>query len=161
MAPLRSFVFYGQGGRVTSFGMDALAAGLRQLGEVTTHEWWENVAPAVNRCEGRVALFGFSLGANQLGWLGPQFGREVDLGVAFDPSRQSPLCRRLNNEWVQTAPNYARLVCFYNPGVWLFGGSRYLGDNVEVVRVSMAHLAIPLSGELRRTALNLAASLPL
>lgn len=157
MGALRSFVLYGQGGRLTSFGMDALAAELARLGKVTTHEWREDLSAEVGRCADRVALFGYSLGANQLGWLGARFSRPVELGVAFDPSRQSPLCvRSADGSWTQRAPNYVRLLCFYNPGTWLFGGSTYEGANVQVVRISMPHLSVPLSPGLRRIAVNYA-----
>lgn len=151
---LRSYVFYGQGGRSTSAGMDLLAASLRDLGPTTTHSWYENVASDVGAQLGPVALIGFSLGGNQLGWLGPQFPRRVTLGVAMDPSRQSPLCQRVGSRWVQRAVNYDRFVCFYNPGTWIFGGSAYLG--AEEITISMPHLMVPLSVSLRQSVLALA-----
>lgn len=154
---MRSFVFYGQGGAATSLGMRSLADSLAPLGEVSLHKWYENVAAAVNACSGLVALFGFSLGANQLGWLGPQFTRQVDLGVALDPSKQSPLCK-VDRQGVryQEAVNFKKLVCFYNPNAWVFGGSTYKGSNVEVITINTMHLAVPSSSYIREIVLRYA-----
>lgn len=135
MHHIRMFVLYGQGGVATSFGMNTLADRLKQFGEVSTHNWNDvSVIPAINKHEGKVAVYGYSLGANQLGWIDTWAKRQIDLGVAYDPSKQSPLVRydSQKGEWVQYVHHYDRFICYYHPGAWLFGGSTFAGNNVEV-----------------------------
>ncbi len=133
---VRTFVLMGQGGRVTSPGMVSLAS---RLPNATVHSWDDgDVIPGVNTWPSKVAIVGFSLGANALGHIGAHARREIDLGVAYDPSRLSPLVAN----GVQSAPQFKRLICFQNVGAWFFGGSGYLGNNVETIKVNTFHLAI-------------------
>jgi hypothetical protein len=84
---VRTFVLLGQGGTLTSRGMLTVANEASKYGPVSVHSWYDvNVIPAINRETGRVAVFGYSLGANQLGWIGQHVTRKVDLGVAYDPA---------------------------------------------------------------------------
>lgn len=153
----RTFVFYGMGGYLTSFGMRDLATRLTKISTVSVHNWYDDVSPEVNKTADKVALFGYSLGANQLGWLGSRFKREVELGVAFDPSRQSPLCGQgKDGIWFQEAKNYKKLLCFFNKNTMIFGGSTYRGSNVEEHMINMPHLAVHLSDLLKNKAMDYA-----
>ncbi len=129
-----------------SFGMSQLADRLRSYGHTTYHDWNDqSVISAVNAwsAQDKVAIVGFSLGANELGWMDKHFSRDVDLGVAYDPSRQSPLVVPFSNgEYVQRADKYKRFLCYYNPGTWFYGGSRYLGHQVETTKINMPHLMV-------------------
>ena len=50
--------------------------------------------------------------------------------------------------YVQEATRYDRLLCYYNPGTWIYGGSRYVGPNVETIHIDMPHLSVQFSEEL-------------
>jgi hypothetical protein len=142
---VRTFVLLGQGGTFTSHGMLTLASEASKYGPVSVHSWYDvNVISAINRETGRVAVVGYSLGANQLGWIGQHITRKVDLGVAYDPSRQSPLARG----GVEQIPNFDRVICYYNPGTWFFGGAKLVGPNVELVPIISTHLGLQFRSDL-------------
>lgn len=135
----RIFVLMGQGGRLTSPGMVSLAGRLKQHGDTTLHSWDDaDVIPSINRSTLKIAVVGYSLGANAIGHIGSYAKRQIDLGVAYDPSRLSPLA----NNGIEYAPNFKRVLCYQNVGAWFFGGAGYAGKNVETVKVSTFHLAI-------------------
>lgn len=144
---VRSFILLGQGGSATSGGMYNLVEPLLQYGEVSVHDWASagDVANAVNAIHPYepVAIIGYSLGANDLGWIARFLKRHVNLGVAYDPSRKSPYAQYVNGEYVQRAPNFDKVISFYNPSTWFYGGSRYAGSNVEVVKINSTHLNVP------------------
>jgi hypothetical protein len=156
---MRIFVLSGQGGWLTSPGMLATAKALEPYGEVSTHVWndW-GVLPGVttaNHLGKRVAVIGYSLGANQLGWLDDHIRFKIALGVAIDPSKQSPLVHRNGDgEYVQVVQNYERLVCFYHAGAWLLGGSKYEGDGVENISVHGTHMTFQFDPNIRSTILK-------
>src|SRR5260370_40951260 len=95
MAIKRIFILSGQGGGWTSLPFEAeLSARLKKYGEVSTHLWRDATVPGlINKTPTRVkiAVAGFSLGANQLGWISGWVKRGIELGVAYDPTKQSPL----------------------------------------------------------------------
>jgi hypothetical protein len=132
----------GQGGRATSPGMVSLAERLEEFGKSSVHAWDDpmvvQLLNAALRSGGKAAVVGYSLGANQLGYISPLVHYRIDLGIAYDPSRFSPLVKN----GVQTAPNFRKLVCYHNVGAWWFGGSRYEGPNVKTVKVNAFHLAV-------------------
>lgn len=135
----RIFVLMGQGGRLTSPGIVSLSSRLGQHGAMTLHSWDDaGVIPAINQTKGTVAVVGYSLGANAIGHIGAHSDRWIDLGVAYDPSRLSPLV----NNGVQYAPQFKRVLCYQNVGAWFFGGAGYAGRNVETTKVNTFHLAI-------------------
>jgi hypothetical protein len=143
--PVRIYLLLGQGGLSTSSGMLALQTQLGGYGLVSVHDWNDvNVIPAINRETGRVAVVGYSLGANQLGWIGQHVTRNVDLGVAYDPSRQSPLTRG----GVEQIANFDRVICYYNPGTWFYGGAKLVGPNVEIVPISSTHWGVQFRSDL-------------
>lgn len=145
---IRVFVLLGQGGYWTSQGMVALAERIRNLGDtvVSTHSWNDpnDVVSTINNLPigQKIAVPGYSLGANQLGYISKYSVRMIDLGVAYDPSWLSPLVKMLNGEYVQTAARFERLICYHNTGAWIWGGSTYTGKNVEEHNVSHTHLGI-------------------
>lgn len=150
MTPVRSFILLGQYG--VGRGMLALQDPLSNLGRVTSHQWYDNsVISEINRTSIRVAVIGFSLGANQLGFISQNVIRKIELGVAYDPSRQSPLTRIAGGSYVETAPKFNRLICFYNPGTWFYGGAVYVGSNVQTVQISSTHFGVPNMPELHNT----------
>lgn len=134
----------GQGGILTSAGMHVLANSLAPYGAVTVHSWNDvglladiSESLALNQT---VIVIGYSLGANQLGWISRYIKKKIKLGVAIDPSKQSPLVESAEGGYVQSAPMYEKLVCFYHPQAWIFGGAKYVGENVELVPITGTHL---------------------
>ena len=130
--------------------MEQLAKRLEPYGQVTNHDWNDpGVVPAIGQQskDDPIVVIGFSLGANQLGWINDKTGRRIQLGVAYDPSRQSPLVGTSEDgrPYTQTATHYDRLLCYYNPGTWIYGGSRYVGSNVETTHIDMPHLSVQFS----------------
>jgi hypothetical protein len=164
-------VLSGQGGWVTSPGIATLADELRSYGEVEKYFWDspQALASAAThlRRSHRLVVVGYSLGGNQLGWMNKYFDEagiksqlEVDLGVAIDPSWLSPLCYRdQHGDYIQYAPRFRRLVCFWNKGAWWHGGSRYKGENVETVQVSGAHLMLQFDKDIRNRVISEVAQL--
>jgi hypothetical protein len=102
-----------------SSGMSALVPRLQRFGLTTYHDWNDQqIIVAMNRLPvtQKIVIVGFSLGANELGWIEGRIKRRINLGVAYDPSKQSPLCTRsAEGEYVQTVTQYDRLICYYNP----------------------------------------------
>ena len=144
---MRIFVGYGQGGVFTSPAMLALARKLGKYGEVSTHDWYNfalestryiNLHPTTP-----VACVGYSLSAGQLTYISSNAHRRPELGIAIDPSRMGGYVTfdRHLQEYVQAAPRFKRLICFYNQGAWPFGGALYVGGNVEVRPLNTFHLA--------------------
>lgn len=144
MNHVRSFILLGQYG--FGSGMLALQEPLSKFGPVTSHQWYDNgVINEINRTSGiRIAVIGFSLGANQLGYIGQNIRRPVDLGVAYDPSRKSPMARQIpGGRYVEDITNFNRVICFYNPTTWWFGGACYIGPGVEIREISSTHFGVP------------------
>ncbi len=145
MIDVRSFVLLGQGGRLTSAGMLSLGEPLSRYGQVTIHGWDESnyIIGNINSGEHKnVAVIGYSLGANALGWIGSHTTRPIDLGIGYDPSRKSQLAKwTFNDGWVERCPNFKKLICYYNPDTWYFGGAKY--DRGEIVPISTPHLMVP------------------
>lgn len=151
MAKPRIFVLMGQGGHLTSAGMAGLAGRLAELGSTSLSAWNDNaVLPAIVKSTGPVAVIGYSLGANQLGWISQHVKRPIDLGVAYDPSWLSPMVERWGGKYVQRAPNFKRLIAYRNVGAWVWGGSTYIGKNVEEYEVSDFHLGIQFNEQLHK-----------
>jgi hypothetical protein len=150
---IRIAVMYGQVAALSP-GMMMLARRLEEFGPVTTFTWgdtnnqleWIRSGLAIDR----IALVGFSLGANQIGWLDQLLVSErIDLAIAYDPSRQSPLVRKVGSEYVQTVRRTKRLVCYYNPRTWFYGGSRYeYATNIETITINMPHMLVQFSQSL-------------
>jgi len=38
---------------------------------------------------------------------------------------------------------FDKLICYYNPSTWVFGGAKYVGPNVEIVPINAMHLNVP------------------
>jgi len=142
-APMRIYVLYGQYGWATSSGMYYLAQSLAQYGEVSIHEWDDRtVVPQARRHSGKVVVIGFSLGANTAVAIANKLPH-VDLLIAYDPSRLSPLVDVAGGAFTQhVAPSVGRAICFYNPYAWYFGGARLEGNQVELVPIINYHLAV-------------------
>ena len=152
---MRIFVLLGQGGRATSQGMVALAKRLELLGETTIHSWKDNTVIAeINRSKDKLTVVGFSLGASALGYISHYATRDIELGVAYDPSRYSPLVKG----GTQEAPRFKRLLCYYNAGAWFWGGARYVGPNVKLIQVNNFHLGIQFNEVLHLTTLGAVAA---
>jgi hypothetical protein len=147
----RIYVLSGQFGRLISAGMLSLVPRLRPYGEVSFHGFRDNsVIEGILRTpkERKVIVIGYSLGANQLGWIGQwtHDEREIDLGIGYDASRQSPLARN----GIQVVKGYKRLVCYWNPSAWWLGGARLDAPNVEVVTIRNLHALVQLDQNLHR-----------
>jgi pimeloyl-ACP methyl ester carboxylesterase len=143
---LRAFVLYGQGGVLTSFGMNGLANQIAALGaNVTRHNWDDtnNIIAAVKKLDPDepVVLAGFSLGAGVLTWVSNALPkRRFDLLVAYDPSR-----------WQQQhppGPNVDRLLLYHNTQWDLWGNAKIPGRQVETTEVSTFHLAVQFDASL-------------
>jgi hypothetical protein len=152
-APLRIYVVYGQYGWTTSSGMYYLAQSLARYGEVSIHEWDDRtIVPEARRHSGKIVIIGFSLGANTMVAIANKLPH-VDLIVAYDPSRLSPLASAADGEFTQhVAPTVRRAICFYNPYAWYFGGARLEGSQVETVLISNYHLAVAVDQRLHEIA---------
>jgi hypothetical protein len=94
----RAYVIYGQGGYLTSGGMAALAQKIAAAGAVvTTHRWidWQQVRNEINGQTGKVAIVGYSLGANAATWIVSGvigmsgIKRRADLVILYDPTARS------------------------------------------------------------------------
>lgn len=146
---VHAIVLSGQYGWTLSAGMLTLANRLRKLDGVAVYTFvWNdsNQLRTINSVPNsdRIAVVGFSLGAVQLQWLSQNANRQMALGVALDPSRQSPQCRYDSNlrRYVLSAPHFNRIICYDNPSTWYFGGAMYVGPNATNIQINMYHLAV-------------------
>jgi pimeloyl-ACP methyl ester carboxylesterase len=148
-ANTRIYVLYGQYGWTTSSGMYYLAQSLARYGEVSVHQWDDRtIVQDAKRHPGKIVIIGYSLGANSTVAIANKLP-QVDLIVAYDPSRLSPLAHETNGEFTQhVKPSVRRAICFYNPYAWYFGGARLDGSQVEVVPISNFHLAVAVDQRL-------------
>jgi hypothetical protein len=148
-APMRIYVLYGQYGWTTSSGMYYLAQSVARYGEVSIREWDDRtIVPEARRHSGKIVIIGFSLGANTTVAIANKLPH-VDLIVAYDPSRLSPLVHAADGEFTQhVAPTVRRAICFYNPYAWYFGGARLEGSQVETVLISNYHLDVAVDQRL-------------
>lgn len=155
-----TIVLRGQFGALTSAGMDALAAELRPISYTSTHDWDDSRCFAVANSwldrshRARIVMIGYSLGANGCPYFAQAIRGQVDLIVALDPSRQSPLTYAKRGYPSRTRfqgvpPNVQKTVCYWNPGTWYYGGALLEGKNVEVKRIDMPHLSVPSSTKIR------------
>jgi hypothetical protein len=58
--------------------------------------------------------------------------------------RQSPLTRG----GAEQIANFDRVICYYNPGTWFFGGAKLVGPNVETVPINSTHLGLQFRSDL-------------
>jgi hypothetical protein len=146
---MRIYVLYGQFGLPTSTGMYFLAEKLARYGKVSVHQWNDRtIVSDAKRQTGKIVIIGFSLGANSTAAIANRLPH-VDLIVAYDPSRLSPLADQVKGEFVQhVKPTVRRAICFYNPDAWYFGGARLDGSHVETVPIADYHLAVPMDARL-------------
>jgi pimeloyl-ACP methyl ester carboxylesterase len=126
-----------------------LAQSLAQYGEVSIHEWDDRtVVPEARRHSGKLVIVGFSLGANTAVAIANKLPH-VDLLVAYDPSRLSPLVHAADGAFTQpVTPTVRRAICFYNPYAWYFGGARLEGSQVEIIPIINYHLAVAVDQRL-------------
>ena len=145
----RIYVLYGQYGWTTSSGMYYLAQGLARYGEVSVHHWDDRtIVQDAKRHSGKIVIIGYSLGANSTVAIANKLPR-VDLIVAYDPSRLSPLAHETNGEFTQhVKPSVRRAICFYNPYAWYFGGARLEGSQVELFAIDNFHLTVAVDQRL-------------
>ncbi len=140
MSAVRSFIMLGQYG--IGVGMMDLVKPLSKFGLTTVHPWYDNsIITEINLYGGKIAVIGYSLGANQLGFIGTHVNRIIDLGIGYDPSRKSPQAIYSRGEWIELAPRYKKLICYYNPDTWFYGGAKY--DAGEVVTIKTFHFSVP------------------
>jgi hypothetical protein len=146
---MRIYVLYGQFGLRTSTGMYFLAEKLARYGNVSVHQWNDRtIVSDAKRQTGKIVIIGFSLGAKSTAAIANRLPH-VDLIVAYDPSRLSPLADQVKGEFVQhVKPTVRRAICFYNPDAWYFGGARLDGSHVETVPIADYHLAVPMDARL-------------
>ncbi len=140
---MRAYVIFGQGGRITSLGMASLANRIEALGiTVTTHGWAypDIVAASIRELpkSERIAIIGYSLGANATTWISNKLAMHIDLIVAYDPSVWSTI--------EPAGKNVARLLLYHNNAATnIFGMARIPGPQVETTEISMAHIAVDFS----------------
>jgi dienelactone hydrolase len=148
-AATRIYVLYGQYGWTTSSGMYYLAQSLARYGEVSVHHWDDRtIVQDAKRQSGKIVIIGYSLGANSTVAIANKLPR-VDLIVAYDPSRLSPLAHETNGEFTQhVKPSVRRAICFYNPYAWYFGGARLEGSQVELFAIDNFHLTVAVDQRL-------------
>jgi hypothetical protein len=148
-AATRIYVLYGQYGWTTSSGMYYLAQSLARYGEVSVHHWDDRtIVQDAKRQSGKIVIIGYSLGANSTVAIANKLPR-VDLIVAYDPSRLSPLAHETNGEFTQhVKPSVRRAICFYNPYAWYFGGARLEGSQVELFAIDNFHLTVAVDRRL-------------
>ncbi len=137
---MRAYVIFGQGGRITSLGMVALASRIAALGvNVSTHSWAypsdiANSIVALPKSE-RVAIVGYSLGANATTWISNKVMRHIDLIVAYDPSMWAKV--------EAAGQNVARLLLYHNNAASnILGKAKIPGPQVETTEISMAHVLV-------------------
>jgi len=142
----------GYDGYAVSPGILLLAHRLSSFGEVSTFNWSAE-REVVERVAGldpgdKVALIGYSGGgfaithvAEDLNGKAP---RKIDLLIAYDPSPT----------WSMKAlgRNVARAICYCNDTPLFFGlgGGRLKGASVEVVDISVPHVAVQFDERLHQ-----------
>jgi hypothetical protein len=139
---MRAYVIFGQGGRITSLGMVSLASRIEALGvKVTTHGWKypDIVAQSIHELPSseRVAIIGYSLGANATTWISNKVNRKINLIVAYDPSVWSPI--------EAAGRNVERLLLYHNSGINFLGKARIPGPQVETTEINMSHIFVDYS----------------
>ena len=138
---VRCILLRGQGGIITSSGIDQLGRELDALRpvrvDVLDQEEYNTAVGLLRETPTNwpKVLIGFSLGANWLPWIAGRVGRMPIVRLyGIDPSRL---------DRIDPVPdNVEKAVCFYHPKAWIFGGARYTGHNVETVWMNVWHLLI-------------------
>jgi hypothetical protein len=139
---IRAYVLYGQGGRVMSRGMEALATSLEKMDgrlQVSVHEGknYKDVAKDIAKLpfETPVVLIGYSLGANATTWISNAVpSRPIHLIVAYDPSVLA--------EVQPAGKNVRRVLLYHNNSLEPFGHARIRGPQVETIETRNSHLAL-------------------
>ena len=138
---IAAHVIYGQGGRLTSLGMDKLADRIRMLRAPVLMWGWREydkiirvVAEQVKR--GRVPVIaGYSLGANSASWIAHELPQVTFALLALiDPSNGLPWLG-LPARVYPIGLNVKRTIHFKNVGPSILGHSAIVGNNVEVRKV--------------------------
>ena len=44
--------------------------------------------------------------------------------------------------------NFDRVICYYNPGTWFYGGAKLVVPNVEIVPISITHVGVQFRSDL-------------
>jgi hypothetical protein len=139
---VRTYVLYGQGGPMMSYGIEALAESLQKMDsrlQVSTHEWknHRDVVKDIGKlpADMPVIIIGYSLGANATTWISNAVpSRTINLIVAYDPS--------VRGEVEPAGSNVRRLLLYHNNGFEPFGHARIRGPQVETTETKNSHFTI-------------------
>lgn len=149
------FVMYGQGGVLTSPGMYALGARIKAAGNNVAYfsaRRPDLVEQAIRsfKEKAKVAIIGYSLGANYATWVADAvYPRAIDLVVAYDPTVNAPI--------KSLRENVKRAICYRQTGYVLtsalFGRGVLVGPQVEIVNTANDHLLVQFDEALHRRTL--------
>lgn len=149
------FVMYGQGGALTSPGMYVLGSRIKAARKNVAYfsarrpDLVEQAIRDINE-KARVAIIGYSLGANYATWVADAvYPREIELIVAYDPTVNAPI--------KPLRENVKRAICYRQTGYILtsalFGRGVLVGPQVEIVNTTNDHLLVQFDEALHRRTL--------
>jgi pimeloyl-ACP methyl ester carboxylesterase len=147
MSAPRVYVIFGQGGSLFSGGMVSLAERMRRQGyDVVTDFSWKYPDKIVSDIrhtrrkdpDRKVALIGFSMGANCTTWVADS-GVAIDLLVAYDPSAGLLWWKAYPPSVI--AGNVKKAYCYQQVGPEIVGRGVIRG-NVTVVETVSPHLFV-------------------
>ena len=163
------FLIYGWFGRISSGGFHSFGKQLEGLGydvvfcADNTHPDLIAAQIASLQKTRKVALIGYSVGANCCAWVQRLTGdRTIDLIVGYDPTRRGP---PLSNYPI--GANVKRCIQYRNTGRLftnvLFGGGTYVpaksGPVIETRNIAQEHLLVQNNSDLHRLTIQALASI--
>lgn len=137
----RAYVLRGQGGYITSSGMDTLAGKIEKLGFVVSTHNYGDVAEIIDSIRRlprneKVVLIGYSLGAHSILYVSNSLpNRRFALLVSYDPSIYSAYQKG-------PGPNVDRLLLYHNNGSSTYGHARIRGSQVETTEINESHFSV-------------------
>lgn len=148
-------ILYGQGGYITSVGLYNFGRSLDpkrfKVSFWNYGQWQAVMAQIIKDKPIKVALVGYSLGANAVAWLQMNRAVNISLLVGYDPTANGP---SLYNYPI--GRNVARCLCYQQTSwigtSWLFGRGLYVrnstGPQIEVTQFRSDHLLVPTRQDL-------------
>jgi hypothetical protein len=151
----RVHILYGQGGFLTSMGMNTFGRSLdAKRFDVRFWNWSDHrqvaqtISVGVTSKDSKIAIMGYSLGANACAWIANDITnkKHIDLLVAYDPTVNGPPLSQY-----PIGSNVKRAICYRQMGYiatsLMFGrGHLYStpgGPKIEEVQVYADHLYVP------------------
>jgi len=153
---MRVYCIYGQGGIILSGGFYLFSERLKNdfegydVKRFAPGDWQFIVDDIeIRPRDEKIALIGYSLGANTTAWIAREITRTIDLIVAYDPTINGPPLASY-----PLGPHVKRAISYRQTG-WLvtslfFGRGVLVGPQVEVVNIVQDHVYVQFSQRLHR-----------